>query len=145
MTNEKTFEQRLSEYSHEVANKEVSYGRSGFDDIREDVERGANWCKAEMQQEIDDLKAQYMAVIEQIKKALKFYADKNNWDEIWLDSEDGNDDNSGDCSCRIDLTDVELKKDNDGTIYYSVAGHKARQTLASIEQKLKQINGEGNK
>lgn len=51
----KTFEQRLSEYSHKLADKEISYGRSGFHDIREDVERGANWCKEEMMKDVQEL------------------------------------------------------------------------------------------
>lgn len=67
-----------------------------------------------------------------MRDALEFYADINNWDEIWVDSPDGNDDNSGDCSCRIDFEDVEIKTDDDGSIYYSCGGKRAREALAKV-------------
>lgn len=86
--------------------------------------RGWDACKLETEKTHVPL-----SEVNKLVEALKFYANTTNWDEIWLDSEDGNDDNSGDCSCRIDLSDVEIKKDKDGSIYYSTAGLTARQAL----------------
>lgn len=61
--------------------------------------------------------------------ALEFYAEPLNWDEIWI----GDGDDEGDCSCRIDFCDVELKRDSEGSLYYSTAGLTARKALAQID------------
>ncbi|RTL05278.1 hypothetical protein EKK58_08445 [Candidatus Dependentiae bacterium] len=43
-----TIDEKIKQYALQIAEKEISYGRSGFDDIREDVERGAGFVKSLM-------------------------------------------------------------------------------------------------
>lgn len=47
----------------------------------------------------------FIARVKKLEKALKFYADKSNWD------------------------DVEIRKNSDGSLYYSCAGKRAREAL----------------
>jgi hypothetical protein len=67
--------------------------------------------------------AELEASLDEAEKIVYFYADESNWDEIWVDDDlDG-----GDCSCKIDMEDVEVKEDGEGQIYYSTAGKRARE------------------
>lgn len=75
--------------------------------------------------------ARLLPLIEKMIKVIKFYGNENNWDEIWVDG-DGLEEDGGDCSCRIDWHDVEIKKDEDGTIYYATGGKKAREFLTTM-------------
>ncbi len=69
----------------------------------------------------------YSAKCARYEETLKFYAEPNNWLEVWV----GEGDDEGDCSCQIEWEDVEIKRDSDGSIYYSTAGLKARAALAT--------------
>ncbi len=77
-----------------------------------------------------------MPMISEMLKVIEFYGKENSWDEIWVEG-DGLEDDGGDCACRIDWEDVEIKKANDGTIYYASGGKTAREFLAEFNQQIK--------
>lgn len=74
-----------------------------------------------------------LPLLQKMMKVVEFYGKENSWDEMWVDG-DGLEDDGGDCSCKIDWEDIELKKDNDGAIYYSCGGKKAREFLLSLSE-----------
>ena len=59
-------------------------------------------------------------------EALKFYADEDNWEVTYRESNDGRTD--GDCGCQMGWEDIEIKEDEGGP-YYSCAGERARIAL----------------
>lgn len=76
----------------------------------------------------------YLPLLIEAMASLEFYADESNWDEIWIDGP--TEESSGDCSCKIDREDIEVKVDSEGNCYYATAGNTARTKLASLRQKL---------
>lgn len=98
---------------------------------RYDLNHSQGYCGCKMEEMIEG-HGDYVKFsdIEPLIEALKFYAHESNWDEVWVDGH-GIDD-GGDCSCQIDFDDVEMKRDEEGTLYYTCGGLKARQALKSI-------------
>lgn len=80
-------------------------------------EGGVTWRDANPSEDV-------LALVE----ALRFYANEQNYEEIWCEfGEDGTD---GDIARLVDLEDCEVKEDEEGSIYYSSAGKQARTALA---------------
>lgn len=78
------------------------------------------------------------ALIEKLEvavEALEFYANKKNWDDRWIDNEDGED--GGDIYDVILREDVDIETDKTDLDkswvgHYSHGGKKARETLQKI-------------
>jgi hypothetical protein len=72
-------------------------------------------------------------------KAIRFYADRKNWNDRAYESPDGNSDNDGDIFDVIDIEDVEIAVDdkhNDESYigHYTFGGKLARATLKQLTQ-----------
>lgn len=71
----------------------------------------------ELEKELQETKEQ----LEKSEKVNQFYADKNNWNEVWVDT-DLDENEGGDVNCMINLSDVEVENE-----YLTYAGKQARQ------------------
>lgn len=73
-----------------------------------------------------------------LKDMGEFYANKNNWNDRWFESPDGNEDNDGDIYDIINLDDVDIEKDNsmgESWIgHYSYGGKRAREALSKCNE-----------
>lgn len=67
-----------------------------------------------------------------LKKCAEFYADKENWDERWVEGINGDDDYAGDVSDVITNDDVDVE-DDEGGMYWTNGGKTARKALRDVE------------
>ena len=72
--------------------------------------------------------------ISALESALSFYADKNNWDDRWVES--GGEGREGDVYDVINSSDVDIEEDGEGP-YQTHGGRRAREVLARIQSVLK--------
>lgn len=82
--------------------------------------------------------ASLTARVEKLRAALEFYADKDNWSEIYLGDEDEATDGwVGDVGCKIDLDDVSIIPCKDLQYEYAVGGKRAREALEeTLDEKM---------
>lgn len=77
--------------------------------------------------------------VEVLSEALKFYADKKSWNDRWYESEDGNEDNSGDIFDVVSIEDVDIQTEENRLAdesfngHYTFGGKRARQALTEAE------------
>lgn len=64
-----------------------------------------------------------IARVKKLEAALQFYADKSNWEDLYDEHFEG------DIAHLMDIDDVEIRKNSDGSLYYSCAGKRAREAL----------------
>lgn len=87
-------------------------------------------------------------IITLLEQSNEFYASKNNWNDRWFESPDGNEDNDGDIFDVIDLQDVEIgtkenrPEDCSYIGHYTYGGKLARQIKAQVEAIKKENKGE---
>ena len=116
----KTLDEKIKEasYNQESPSHRNYYGCCQSDsDYEKSFVAGANFVKAEMQVEIDELKSK----LELATEALEFYADKKSWYDVNIDSGLGS------------LHDGIIGYDCDGELYHG--GKLARLVLTEIKNK----------
>lgn len=82
------------------------------------------------QEAYEELVADFLHLVKNYEKAveaLKFYGDKKNWDERWVDSLD--EESSGDIADIISINDYD---DSGGENEFITGGKLARQTLKEL-------------